>query len=85
MASDSQCAECGVGSRGAFLVDQDGETLCTGCADGVCVRCGTETESTTISGEFKCDSCKQAARETTGSRDANQNGLDDFATDNADS
>lgn len=75
------CGECGVGSRGALLVDVDGRTLCTSCADGVCQRCGVATESTTISGEFKCDDCKAAARSQTATRETDQEGLDTFATD----
>jgi len=43
----TNCADCGVGSRGAVLVDVAGETLCTSCADGHCERCGTATEHTT--------------------------------------
>ena len=48
----TNCADCGVASNGAVLVDVDGERLCTSCADGHCERCGTETEATAIAGDF---------------------------------
>lgn len=74
------CDECGVGSRGAFLTDtDDGRTLCQDCRGaGECRRCGRETTSTTLSGEYQCDDCgdRESKRDTT--RDANQGSLDDF-------
>lgn len=76
--SDS-CSECGTGSRGAFLVDVDGETVCTECADAYCKRCGQATTNTTISGDFICQDCQKAKRRDTGTRDAGQGALDDFA------
>jgi hypothetical protein len=79
--TDDECVVCGVGPRGAFLVDQDGETQCRDCADGVCVRCGAETNATTISGEFKCRDCQNQIRESADSREEGQGALDDFATD----
>ncbi|KOX94230.1 hypothetical protein AMR74_16110 [Halorubrum tropicale] len=73
-----ECAACGVGSNRAVLVDADGETLCTSCADGYCDRCGTETEHTTIAGDFLCERCQRARRDQEMSRDAGQGALGDF-------
>lgn len=57
------CFECGVGSRGAFLVEYEGETYCVDCHPAAtCERCGQETTETTLTGAFLCEEC-QAARE----------------------
>ena len=61
-----ECEACGVASNGALLVDVDGETLCTSCADGSCERCGTATEHTTIADDFLCPDCQDARRRDTG-------------------
>jgi hypothetical protein len=77
---EDACADCGVGNRGAFLVEIDGRTLCEGCAaPQPCERCGRPTDDTTLSGTFRCAECSEA--QTSGSRPADQEGLDTFATD----
>ena len=75
----TNCADCGVGSNGAVLVDVDGETRCTSCADGHCERCGTATEHTTIAGEFLCESCQEVRRGQETTRKDSQGALGDFA------
>ncbi|REA00196.1 hypothetical protein DEQ92_20295 [Haloferax sp. Atlit-6N] len=73
---------CGVGSRGALVVEcDDGEYRCRDCrSDDYCDRCHSPTDATLIDGTFRCESCqeakaKQRRRE---SRDANQQGLEAF-------
>lgn len=75
----TECVDCGVGSNSAVLLNVDGETLCTSCADGHCERCGTTTEHTTIVGDFLCESCQDAQRRDTGSREEGQGALGYFA------
>lgn len=75
----SKCADCGVGSNGAVLVDVDGETLCTSCADGHCERCGRATEHTTIAGTFLCRKCQDVARGQDTTREDGQGALGDFS------
>ncbi|MFC5278666.1 hypothetical protein ACFPM1_07845 [Halorubrum rubrum] len=74
----SECTDCGVASNGAVLVDVDGETLCTSCADGHCERCGTETEATTIAGDFLCSECQEVQRGQETTREDGQGALGDF-------
>lgn len=76
----NECAECGVGSRGAFLLTVDGKTLCQDCvAPGECDRCGRETDETTLSGEWRCSDCQGARRDQHETRDANQYDLGEWS------
>ena len=75
----AECSECSVASNGAVLVDVDGETFCTSCADGHCERCGTATEHTTIAGDFLCPECQDVRREQDTTREDGQEALGDFA------
>jgi hypothetical protein len=70
------CKECGVGNSGAYLIEEGDRTLCTDCAGpGECERCGAETEETTLSGEWRCESCQQTRRDEDTTREAGQPGL----------
>ena len=75
----AECSECSVASNGAVLVDVDGKTFCTSCADGHCERCGTATEHTTIAGDFLCPECQDVRREQDTTREDGQEALGDFA------
>jgi hypothetical protein len=72
------CVDCAVGSNSAVLLNIGDETLCTNCADGHCERCGTATEHTTIACDFIYESCQEAKRRNTSSREQGQSALGDF-------
>lgn len=77
----SACDECGVTSRGAFIVEHDdGRELCSDCRPaGECERCGRETDETTLSGDYRCRQCQQQKRREQRTRDATQEGLGRWA------
>ena len=76
----TECAECGVTSQGAFLVDVDGELLCEDCrGPGSCERCGRETSETTLSGSFRCPDCQEVRRSEETSRPEMQKGLGEWS------
>jgi len=77
----TSCEQCSVGGRGAFLIKSDDQTLCTDCAGpGECIRCGAETTETTLSGEWRCESCQERDAEQDTTRDAGQPGLGRWST-----
>lgn len=73
----SVCDDCGVTSRGAYIVEtDDGRELCEDCRGaGECERCGRETDETTLSGDYRCRECQQKKRGESRTRDAGQPGL----------
>lgn len=73
----TSCNECGVTSKGAFIVEiDDGRYLCRDCrGSGACERCGRETDETTLSGRFRCSDCQNRKRCEDTTRDAEQEGL----------
>ena len=72
------CDDCGVTSRGAFIVEaDDGRDLCEDCrGPGECERCGRETSEMTLVGTFRCRDCQEKQRDENRTRDAAQEGLD---------
>lgn len=76
----SECAGCGIGDQGAFLVDVDSETYCEDCAPArPCERCGAETEALTLSGTPRCETCQAHARNQDTRRAAGQGSLEEWS------
>lgn len=76
----SECTECGIGDRGAFLVDVDDTTYCEDCAPArPCERCGAETTALTLSGSPRCESCQGRDRRQDTTRAAGQGSLEEWS------
>lgn len=75
----AECVDCGVGDRGAFLVEVDGERYCEDCAPAEpCERCDAETEERSITGAPRCKRCQQRQPARKRSSDRNQASLGDW-------
>lgn len=75
----AECEQCGVGSRGAFLLEDGDRTLCTDCAaPGECKRCGRGTDETTLSGDWLCGDCQNQRGEQYDTREDGQAALGEF-------
>lgn len=73
----SQCSVCGVGSRGAFIIEYEGADYCVEChPENLCERCGEETDNTTLAGDFLCKPCQGKRHSEDTTREAGQAGLD---------
>lgn len=76
----TECEQCGVTSRGAFITEIDGEMVCEDCVPiGECERCGRETDQLTFSGKYRCEDCRDHARGQDTTRDAGQSGLGEWS------
>lgn len=74
-----ECVECGVGDRGAFLVEVDGDHYCQDdVPERPCERCGAATTSVAITGEHRCDWCQEQGGQSGQRTDTNQSGLGDW-------